>query len=347
MISSVPRWLLLIGTIVSATTDGTMGHLGFSHLRGNRNERLATPTLNTPATHRFLTVIEYRGSDVTTTDDTLVTISLQVFLPDTPRLLDDVTRFETAALSFISDNVVDDFPKGVRFTSASVIEQRLTGERDTARIGLEVHFQVDASVSTDICKTNLERFTQSLLNKRNDVFKSYLMNSSKKIVSNDKTKLIGFAAATMGLCGMIATIGFLAWKIRKNKPSDRKELKKSPSEINTKPTLESSESFADTDSYLDHSVTFPMSMQCREKKPEEWDDVSGPDDCSYDNGSFNASVVFCPSVEQRGNEAIALEDHTDSDSDDEYSDASGDFQSNPLSSESLQEFDMALRRAEF
>jgi hypothetical protein len=161
---------------------------------------------------------------------------------------------------------------------------------------------------------------------------------------------ISFTAVAFGLCGIVCSIGYLFWKTKLNQPTVNEETKpnRDPTEINSKPTLETSESFAD-DSYLDHSLTFPM--QYHANQSEEWDDISGPDDLRSDDGSFNASVVFCPSVLQRGNEMSAIraniEDNTDSDSSDEDDSSEGKFSSPPLSPEALQEFDMALRQAEF
>lgn len=373
MISSVRfLCLLLIGAVVvSATSDGTVNQFGVaSNLRGSVGESnnvilAARSLLNTPATPtKAMSIIEYHGVDAKK-DITSVTISLRVFLSDTPRLLDDVNRFEQDVVAFISDNTTDAglFIDGVVwFTSASVIEQRLTWEKDTSSIGLEVHFQVYASVSVSITHNRLKKATQRLLNKRNDVFKLYLEKSSEEIADTNEANAmkfeslrppIGFATAAIGLCGMIASVGYVYWKMR-IKTTERKESKPKPTsfslestEINSKPTLETSESFDDdNDSYLDHSLTFPM--QYNEKQPEEWDDVSGPDDFTDDgSGSFNASVVFCPSVEQRGLGIRAhIEDNTDSDSDGDDDASVKKNRSTPLSPESLQEFDTALRRAE-
>lgn len=363
MISSIPiLWSLLLGAVVvSATSDGTVNQVGVvSNLRGSlgkSNDAITTKSLsNTPTTPRFMSIIEYHTSDVTEDSYTSVTLPLRVFLSDTPRLLDDVTRFEQAAVAFISDNTNAAFPSKdgvVRFTSAFVVEQVLTWEEDTSSIGLDVHFQVHGSVPNTINHNRLKKATQMLLNTRNDMFQVYLEDtSSRDIADNDEAEsialknqslrsTIGFMTAAVGLCGIIASFGYLYRKMKINQPSEREESKPKPTEIDSKPTLETSESFVDgNDSYLEDSVTFPMKYH--EKQPEEWDDVSGPDGLS-DDGSFNASVAFCPSVEQRGYELVIanIEENTDSERDED------DGSSPPLSPESLQEFDMAIRRAEF
>eukprot|EP00984_Skeletonema_dohrnii_P004028 scaffold1378_cov149-Skeletonema_dohrnii-CCMP3373.AAC.13 len=378
MISSVPFLclMLLLGLDAvspSATSDGTVNQLGVasaSYLRGSLGEGSnnaivpARSTLDTPPSPRLLSIIKYHGADVTE-DSTSITIPLRVFLSNTPRILEDVSKFEQAVVDFISvnSNEASLLKDGVvRFISASVLDQRLIWEEDTSSIGLEVHFQADASVPNDIHRNKLKKATQKLLYTRSDVFQAYLEKSPKGIAENDEAESValtwsvpppvGFATTAIGLCGIVASVGYLFWKMRTNQPAVREETKPAPqpTEINSKPTLETSESFAN-DSYLDHSLTFPM--QYHESPAEEWDDVSGPDDIT-DDGSFNASVAFCPSVLQRGHELSAfranIADNTDSDSEDEEDDVDasvGKFRSPPLSPEALQEFDMALRRAEF
>jgi len=379
MISSVPFLclMLLLGLDAvspSATSDGTVNQLGVasaSYLRGKLVEGsnnvilAARSTLNTPPSPRLMSIIKYQGADVTEDNaytSTSVTIPLRVFLSSTPRILEDVNKFEQAVIDFISDytNEASLLKDGVvRFISASVLDQRLIWEEDTSSIGLEVHFQVDASVPNDIHRNKLKKATQKLLYTRSDVFQAYLEKSPKGIAENESVALawpvrpsVGFATTAIGLCGIVASVGYLFWKMRSYQPTVKEEAKPTPqpTEINSKPTLETSESFAN-DSYLDHSLTFPM--QYHESPVEEWDDVSGPDDIT-DDGSFNASVAFCPSVLQRGHELSAIRayiaDNTDSDSEDEDDDGDapvGKFRSPPLSPEALQEFDMALRRAEF
>jgi len=380
MISSVPFLclMLLLGLDAvspSATSDGKVNQLGVasaSYLRGKLGEGSnnvivpARSTLDTPPSSRLMSIIKYQGADVME-DSTSVTIPLRVFLSNTPRILEDVNKFEQAVVDFISANTNEAslLKDGVvRFISASVLDQRLIWEEDTSSIGLEVHFQVGASVPNDIHRNKLKKATQKLLYTRSDVFQAYLEQSPKGMAENDETESValalpvrppvGFATTAIGLCGIVASVGYLFWKMRTNQPTVREEAKPTPqpTEINSKPTLETSESFAN-DSYLDHSLTFPM--QYHESPAEEWDDVSGPEpDDITDDGSFNASVAFCPSVLQRGHELSAIRayiaDNTDSDSEDEDDDndaSAGKFRSPPLSPEALQEFDMALRRAEF
>lgn len=358
--------LVVLGAIVYASAakdDSTMNRSGETyHLRGGiykPNDALvaakATSMFNSLTAPRFMTIIEYQGY----VDISLVTIPLHVFFSDRRRLLDDVPRFEEAVVTLISEifGNIDNY-EGVRFTSASVIEQRLTIlGNDTTSTGLEVHFEVNASVSnvTKIDQNKFKRDAQKLLNVNTDVLKNYLETSLR--VSNSETtksiamKLkslrpqIGFGTAAIGTCGLICSFAFLVWQMR----NSREELNSKPTELNTKPTLQSccdSESFADNDSYLDHSLTFPMPLG-REKVAEEWDDVSGPGDYTDDDGSFHASFVFCPSVDQRDIRA-AIEDNTDSDSeDDDGASVKGDVRSPPLSPEALKEFDQAIRRAEF
>jgi len=377
MVASIPiLWLLLFDAAAvvlpsSATSDGTLNYLLHrvgvvaSNLRGSLGESnnvMTTKSLSsTPIAPRFMSIIEYHASDATEDSSSAsVTLPLHVFLSDTPRLLDNVTRFEQAAIAFISDNTNDatlmSKDSVVRFTSAFVVEQVLTWDEDTSRIGLDVNFQVqvDSSVPNIINYNRLKKATQRLLDTRNDMFQIYLEKSPREI--NDGAELFtitqllrpitGFATAAVGLCGIIVSVMFLCWKMKINQLPEREGEESKPTEINSKPTLETSESYADNDydSYLEESVTFPMTYH--EKQPEEWDDVSGPGggDDSTDDGSFNASVVFCPSVELRGHELSTIraniEDNTDSDSDEENA-------STPLSPESLQEFDTAIRRAEF
>ena len=353
MIYSIPLLCMLLPGIhavsVSAASDEKVNQLGqasTSYLRGSLGESNSGLL---PARSNTLITDDY--------SPTSVTIPLHVHLSDTPRILEDVNRFEQAVIEFISASMPKD---GFgRFMSASVLEQRLIWEEDTSSIGLKVYFQVDVFVSNDIHRNKLKRATQKLLNTRSDIFQAYLYKSSKGTADTDEEESIAmklllrppisFAAVAFGLCGIVGSIGYLSWKTKVNQPTVNEETKTNhePAEINSKPTLETSESFAN-DSYLDHSLTFPM--QYHEKQPEEWDDISGPDDLT-DDGSFNASVVFCPSVLQRGNELSAIraniEDNTDSDSSDEDDSSIGRFNSPPLSPEALQEFDMALRQAEF
>lgn len=362
--------VLIIGAIIvsaSATKDGAaMNRSGKTyHLRGGLYNKpddalVAANMFNSLTTPRFMSIIEYQGY----VDISLVTLPLHVFLSDRRRLLNDVPRFEEAVVTLISeifDNI--DSYEGVRFTSASVIEQRLTILGNGTSAGLEVHFEVNASVSntTKIDQHKLKRDTQKLLTANNDVLKIYL-ETSLRVSNTDTTKSIamklkslrpkiGFGAATIGTCGVICSFAFLVWQMRKSSRAIMKEeLNSKPTELNTKPTLQSccdSESFADNDSYLDHSLTFPMPLG-REKTPEEWDDVSGPGDYyTDDDGSFHASFVFCPSIDQRDIRAD-IEDNTDSDSEeDDGASVKGDVRSPPLSPEALREFDHAIRRAEF
>jgi hypothetical protein len=362
--------LLGVGAIVSGLEpgNGTMNRSGKTyHLRGGLykpNDALvaakATSMFNSLTTPRFMSIIEYQGY----VDISLVTIPLHVFLSDRRRLLDDVPRFEEAVVTLISEifGNIDNY-EGVRFTSAAVIEQRLTIlGNDTTTTGLDVHFEVNASVSnvTKIDQNKLKRGAQKLLNANVDVLKNYL-ETSLRVSNTDTTKSIamklkslrpqiGFGAAAIGTCGIICSFAFLVWQMRNSRAIMKKEqLNSKPTELNTKPTLQSccdSESFADNDSYLDHSLTFPMPLG-REKMAEEWDDVSGPGEYTDDDGSFHASFVFCPSVDQRDIRA-AIEDNTDSDSeDDDGASVKGDVRSPPLSPEALREFDIAIRRAEF
>jgi hypothetical protein len=363
--------LVLLGAIVSASAakDGAVNRSGKTyHLRGDLYKpnalvaAKATSMFNSLTAPRFMSIIEYQGY----VDISLVTIPLHVFLSDRRRLLDNVPRFEEAVVTLISEifgNI--DIYEGVRFTSASVIEQRLTIlGYDTTSTGLEVHFEVNASVSnatkTKIDQNKFKRDAQMLLNANDDVLKSYL-EASLRVSNTDMTKSIamklkslrpqiGFGAAAIGTCGLICSFAFLIWQMRNSRAIMKKEeLNSKPTELNTKPTLQSccdSESFADNDSYLDHSLTFPMPLG-REKIAEEWDDVSGPGEYTDDDGSFHASFVFCPSVDQR-NIRAAIEDNTDSDSeDDDGASVKGDVRSTPLSPEALREFDIAIRRAEF
>jgi len=338
-----------------------------SNLRGSSGAYnvtvLAASPPNTSASARLSSIIKYHDAD--SRDDqaatsTSVTFPLHVFLSDTPRILDNVTRFERAVAAFLLDNT--NKVSLAKDDAVQVLEQRLIWEEDTSSIGLEVHFQVDASVSNDIPRNKLKRVIQKLLVTRSVIFQAYLDKTPSGITETDKAESnamkllrrlpISFASAVFGLCGIVGSISYLFWKTKVNQ-SSMKEVAKSnpmtqPTEINSKPTLETTDSFAN-DSYLDHSLTFPM--QYHEKQPEEWDDISGPDDLT-DDGSFSPSVTFCPSVLQRGHEMSAIraniEDHTDSDSSDNDDDASeGKFSSPPLSPEALQEFDIALRRAEF
>ena len=369
MIYSIPLLCMLLHVGISTTvaSDGKVNPLGIastSYLRGSlgeSNNGLLPARSKTSISSRLMGIIKYNGEDIT--DDyspTPVAIPLHVHLSDTPRILEHVNRFEQAVIGFISASMPKDgFGE---FMSASVLEQRLIWEEDTSSICLKVYFKVDAFVSNDIDRNKLKRATQKLLNTRSDIFQEYyLYKSSKDIADNDEAQSIAmnlsfrppisFAAVAFGLCGIAGSIGYLYWKTTVNQPTVNDETKSNhnhdPTEINSKPTLETSESFAN-DSYLDHSLTFPM--QYHEKQPEEWDDISGPDDLT-DDGSFNASVVFCPSVLQRGNELSVIraniEDNTDSDSSNEDDSSVVKFRSPPLSPEALQEFDMALRQAEF
>lgn len=374
MISSTPIFglLMLIGLIAATSTaaasNDTVNHLGVSptsNLRGsiggpfNVTVSAESPS-NTSASARLSSIIKYHDADIA--DDlasTSVIIPLHVFLSDTPRILDDVDRFEQAVASFLLDytNKVS----LAKDDAVEVLEQRLIWEEETSSIGLEVHFQVDASLSNDIPRNKLKRAIQKLLVTRSDIFQLYLDKSpggtdeaESKAMTLSLRPPISFATAALGLCGIVGCISYLLLKARINQSTVKEEAKSNstthPTEINSKPTLETSESFAN-DSYLDHSLTFPM--QYHEKQPEEWDDISGPDNLTDDgSGSFSPSVAFCPSVLQRGHELSAIraniEDNTDSDSSDNDEDASvGKFSSPPLSPEALQEFDIALRRAEF
>ena len=198
----------------------------------------------------------------------------------------------------------------------------------------------------------------------------YLEASQRDVTSNSgaasvaktawwATPQISIASIAAGSCGMAVSIGYLIWKVMKTSQLEKSveiEASKSKSqaeEINSKPTVETFESFVN-DSYLENnSVTFPI--RYREKEPEEWDDMSASrsDDLTTDDGSFNASVAFCPSVLEKRlssyNADIEDNSYSNNTGEDEDSNTSSmkSFHRIPLSPESLQEFDLALRQAEF
>lgn len=371
MISSISiLWMLLLLDLDAASSTAAsvdalnLGVSSTSNLRGSNvgpYNVTARSLSNTLDSARLSSVIKYPDAD--STDDhasTSVTIPLRVFLSDTPRILDDVKRFEQAVVAFLSD-YTNKFSLE-KDDAVKVLNQRLIWEEDTSSIGLEVHFQIDTSVSDDIPLNKLKRAMQKLLLTRGDIFKAYLDKLPSGIAETDEAESnamklllgppISFASAALGLCGIVGSISYLFWKKKVNESSVKEETKSKPmtqpTEINSKPTLETTESFAN-DSYLDHSLTFPM--QYHAKQSEEWDDISLPDDLTSDgSGSFSPSVAFCPSVLQRSHELSAIraniDDNTDSDSSDN-DESVGKYSSPPLSPEALQEFDIALRRAEF
>ncbi|KAL7531011.1 hypothetical protein ACHAXR_003806 [Thalassiosira sp. AJA248-18] len=293
------------------------------------------------------------------------TIELQVFLLDTSMLMDDQSRriFELTALNFIIDDI-DQIDLSISAISGiKVVDQRLTWSRlveGKSTTGVEVYFDADATVSGDVTRHQCERALQVLFGSKANKFRKAFNDalygeSTEELKSPTEFSLepmrvpLGLAAIAAGCVSFVAILIMSVRYVNKKEMEEQKDLSKT--------------SIAEDNDIAAHGQrSFPVQeVASQQNSAERWlqDDSSESDAVlTFDDNSFNASLVFCPSVEKEQKDlcsifecdqsAIAnMENETDSDGYEtyEYSPIRHGAKAK-LTDEDLHDFDNEMRRAE-
>lgn len=174
---------------------------------------------------------------------TSYTISLRVFLLDTSELMDVATRstFELAALQFIVDEM--DQRNDISIESISdvgVVNQKLTWSRvveGKSTTGIEVYFDVEATVSGDVEKQQVERAVQLLFDTNARSFRSEfhfaLRGEATSEAPETTTELLepiryelGLASIAAGCIGFVTILVVSGCYVTKKEKEEGKDLSK-------------------------------------------------------------------------------------------------------------------------
>ncbi|KAL9188291.1 hypothetical protein ACHAXT_006669 [Thalassiosira profunda] len=251
-------------------------------------------------------------------------------------------------------------------SDVTVVDQKLTWSRlvnGQSATGIEVYFTVKATVSGDVEQQELESTLQSLFDNNSRAFRrafNLALRGEPPAGNGDEEPdsvieelkpiqvPLGLSAIAAGCIGLVAILFACTRHANRVESDEAKEMSKtSIVEVNDTPAQEK-EAYPVQQATTGRRVAYEDSS----------DSSSAEDVLTFDDNSFNASLVFCPSVEKAqqdvramfdcGESAIAnLDDATDSEGGDTLEQSPVPHaQRHPLTSDALSAFDDDVRRAE-
>lgn len=294
-------------------------------------------------------LVEYRSVQYT--------VSLQVFLNDTPVLMDDhsMKTFTAVAFEFIVQNIDSiDIPV-TALSSVTVVDQKLTWSRLAASgkssTGLEVRFEADVTTVGDVARSQAEQAIQLLFDTKAQAFVwafSEAMNEEEmargpepvatfSLTSEPMRVPLGLASSIAGCLGFIALVFVgTCYVIKEKSDEEEKDLSKT--------------SVAEENSFPVQAI----------RNNQLWDIVDSDEELTFDDtiidGIVKEQAKSACAIFECNESAIvagAIENQTDSDDEYDFSDDDEKYEyslmhraENSLSEEELSNFDSEVRRAE-